>query len=125
MQQSPSSRPRHTSGTLPVRSTRTQELVPPVAQTAPEALVEARLDAMFLDTLRANVHASARHAALGHTGPSFRECSGAACREAAKLLPDLDPGQGSATDAEMLAILAEVLTSLEREGTPFLAPEPS
>ena len=80
---------------------------------------------LFLGTLRANLHAAARHAALGHTGLSFRECSGPACREAANLIPELDPAQGAATDAELDAILDEVLTSLEREGTPFLAPKPS
>lgn len=82
-------------------------------------------DSLFLETLRANLHASARHAALGHTGPSFRECSRPACVEAAHLLPELDPAHDAATEAELEAILDEVLTGLEREGMSFLAPKPS
>lgn len=92
---------------------------------APVPEVEAGRDVLFLDTLRANLHAAARHAALGHTGPSFRECSGPACMEAAKMLPELDPIQRVATDAELDSILDQVLTNLEREGTSFLAPKPS
>lgn len=95
----------------------------PAPAPAPE--VAARRDVLFLDTLRANLHAAAQHAALGHMGPSFRECSGPACKEAARMLPELDPAQGAATDAELDAILDKVLTSLEKEGTSFLAAKPS
>ena len=82
-------------------------------------------DGLRLETLRANLHAAARHAALGHAGPSFRECSAPACIDAAKLIPRLDPVQEAATDAELDAILDEVITSLEREGTSFMTPKPS
>ena len=125
MQQSPSSLGHRVFGNLPVRPTHAVELIPSLAQATPEALVEGRSDVLFLDTLRANLHAAARHAALGHAGPSFRECRGPACIEAAKLLPDLDHAEGAATDAELDAILDQVLTSLEREGTTFLFPQPS
>jgi hypothetical protein len=87
--------------------------------------VRTETDGDFLITLRANLHAASRHAALGHAGSSFRECRGPACLEAAKLIPELDPDQGTATDAELEAMLDAVLTSLEREGTPFFAPKPS
>ncbi|MEA2561055.1 MAG: hypothetical protein QOH06_2559 [Acidobacteriota bacterium] len=86
--------------------------------------VQTGSNGLFLDTLRANLHAAARHAALGHAGPSFRECHGPACIEAAKLLPELDPAE-AATDAELDAILDQVMTSLEREGTSFLVSKPS
>lgn len=89
----------------------------PEAKAAPEGVSFA--------TLRANLHAAARHAALGHVGPSFRECPGPACREAATLIPHLESLQAAATDAELDTILGEVLTSLEREGTFFFAPKPS
>ncbi len=92
---------------------------------APVPEIEARRDALFLDTLRANVHAAARHAALGHNGTSFRECSSPTCMEAARMLPELDSTQGAPTQAELDAILDQVLTSLEREGTSFLISQPS
>jgi hypothetical protein len=98
-------------------------LVSPEVEPVPE--VKSGSDGLFLSTLRANLHAAARHVALGHAGLSFRECPGPACREASRLIPELDPAQGAATDAELDAILVEVLISLEKEGTPFPAPEPS
>ncbi len=94
-------------------------------RTAPLPEVQAAANGLFLETLRANLHAAARHAALGHVATSFRECSGPACIEAANLIPELDPAQGAATDAELEAVLDQVLISLEREGTPFLAPKSS
>ena len=99
--------------------------LPLEAEIAPSPVPEARRDVLFLDTLRANVHAAARHAALGHNGQSFRECSSPTCMEAARMLPELNPAQGTATDAELESILDEVLISLEREGTSFLASQPS
>jgi len=78
----------------------------------------------FLDTLLANLYAAARHAALGHAAPSFRECSAPACIEAANLIPELVPAE-VATDTELDAILGKVLIGLEREGTSFLASKPS
>jgi hypothetical protein len=87
--------------------------------------IKAEPDGLLLETLRANLHAAARHIALGHAGPSFRECAGAACIEATKLIPELDPVEGAATDAELDAILDGVLISLEREGASFFAPKPS
>ena len=110
-------------GNLPVDATPKVERAP--LRIVPQPEVETGSDSLFLEALRANLHAAARHAALGHKGPSFRECSGPACVEAANMLPELDPTQGAATDAELEAILDEVLTSLEREGTSFLAPKPS
>ena len=103
-------------GNLPLEA----ELAP-----APAPEVAASRDVLFLDALRANLHAAARHAALGHTATSFRECSGPACMEAARMLPEIDPNQAAATDAELEAILDEVLTTLEKEGTSFLALKPS
>lgn len=123
MQQSLSPLARRVLGFLPVGVTLDGERAFP--RTAPVPQVKAGPDGLFLATLRANLHAAARHAALGHVGSSFRECPGPACREAAKLIPELDPIQGAATDAELDAILDEVLTRLEREGTSFLTLKPS
>ena len=96
--------------------------VEPAPAVRPEAKTGS--DPLFLDTLRANLHAAAQHAALGHKGSSFRDCCGASCIEAANLIPELEPKQ-SATDAELDSVLDQVLLSLEREGTSFLAPKPS
>ena len=46
-------------------------------------------------------------------------------RDDEPVLPELDPDQGVATDPELEAILDEVMTSLEKEGTSFLALRPS
>ncbi|HEX6861676.1 MAG TPA: hypothetical protein VF414_02615 [Thermoanaerobaculia bacterium] len=118
MQHSLSPLARRVLGLLPAGLSLAAELAATRTFPVPEAT--ASPDDLFLTTVRANLHAAARHAALGHAGPSFRECAGPACREAAKLIPELDPDQGAATDAELDAILDDVLTSLEREGTSFL-----
>lgn len=123
MQQALSPRGLGFLGNLPVGVSLDVELAPSRIAPLPEVKPERR--GAFLDTLRANLHAAARHAVLGHTGPSFRECARPACCEAAILIPELDPVQGAATDAELDAILDEVLSGLEMEGTPFLAPKPS
>jgi hypothetical protein len=96
-----------------------------LSRTAPVPEIEGEPDRLFLATVRENLYAAALHAALGHTGPSFRECDTPACIEAAKLIPELDPLRRAATDDELDAILDDVLTSLEREGTSFFALKPS
>jgi hypothetical protein len=116
---------RRVLGNLPVRAALEADLASLVAQAAPVPEVKAGPDGLLLATLRSNLHAAARHIALGHAGPSFRDCAGPACIEAAKLIPELDPVQGAATDAELDAILDDVLISLEREGASFFAPKPS
>ena len=123
MQHSLSPLARRVLGTLPVRLALEEQLA--LSRTAEVPEVQAGHDPLFLATLRANLHAAARHATLGHTGTSFRDCPGPACREAAKLIPELDPLEDAATDAELDAILDDVLTSLEREGTSFLLRKPS
>lgn len=121
--QSPSPQTHRTFGNHPVPARRALELVAPLVQVVPEASVEAESDGAFLATFRANLHASVRHAALGHAGQSFRSCTGAACREAAILIPMLDSVEAFATEAELEAILGEVLTAIEKEGAPYLLPE--
>ncbi|HEX5718103.1 MAG TPA: hypothetical protein VF179_18220 [Thermoanaerobaculia bacterium] len=113
MQQSPSQLTRGFLD-LPVRAKRALTLVPPVAQAVPEAVVEAPSEGVFLATFSANLQASVRHAALGHAGASFRECTAAACREAAMMIPELESIQTAATDDEVETILDELLASLEK-----------
>jgi hypothetical protein len=74
--------------------------------------VEAGSDDDFVEIVRANLHAAAQHIALGHEGPSFRECSRASCRDAKNLIPALEETEG-ATDAELEAVLDRVLESLD------------
>lgn len=123
MQQSPSQITRRILDTFPVGVSLDLDLA--FARSPLVPVVQSEPDGLFVETLRANLHAAARHAALGHTGLSFRECRGPACMEAAKLIPELDPAQGAATDAELDAILDDILTRLEREGMPLLAVKPS
>jgi hypothetical protein len=125
MQQSLSVLSRGVFDDLRVRAKHALTLVPPIAQAAPEALVEAPSNGVFVATFRANLQASVRHAALGHAGTNFRECTGAACREAAAMIPELESIQTAVTDDELDAILDEVLSALKKDGTPYSAPKPS
>lgn len=76
------------------------------------AMPPATKAADFFALLRANLHAAALHAAMGHEGPRFRECSRPACVDAGRLIPRLEIGPG-ATDAELGTILDQVLAELE------------
>jgi hypothetical protein len=87
--------------------------VEPVAEIEPPAVdVEVSSDDDFVEIVRANLHAAAQHMALGHEGPSFRECSRASCRDAKNLIPSLE-GMEGATDAELEAVLDRVLETLD------------
>jgi hypothetical protein len=125
MQQSLSVLSRGVFDNLRVHAKHALTLVPPIAQAAPDALVEAPSNGVFLATFRANLQASVRHVALGHAGMNFRECAGAACREAAAMIPEMEFIQTAATDDELETILDEVLSTLKKEGTSFSAPRPS
>lgn len=117
----------------------------PVAEAVPSPRIEppavevgAELADEFVAILRANLHAASRHASLGHEGPGFRQCSRAACLDAAKLIPQLEHVDAGATDAELDVILDRVLAALEtslpaaastsprvvRGGTSYSAPMP-
>ena len=123
MQQSPSSFTRRVLDIPPAVVWLEVDLA--LSRTAPVPEIEGEPDRLFLATVRENLYAAVLHAALGHTGPSFRECTGAACREAAIMIPEVEPLAMAATDEELDVILDEVLTALEKEGTPYSAPIPS
>lgn len=72
---------------------------PPVNETVPTPIAPR--------ALRANLHAAARHVALGHEAPTFRDCSSFMCRDAANLVPS--PG---ATDAELDAIFQRAILAV-------------
>ena len=105
-------------GFPPVQATPVAEVQPPVKE------VEIQLDREFIALLRANLHAASQHVALGHEGGSFRECSRAACQDAARLIPQLDEVEPSATDVELEAILDRVLAALEQRLPQRLAARP-
>jgi hypothetical protein len=125
MQQSLSVLSRGVFDHLRVRAKHALTLVPPVAPAVPEALDKAPSNGVFLEAFRANLHAAVRHAALGHAAPSFRECTGAACRGAADMIPELEAIQSTVSDDELEAVLGEVLSALGLEGTPYSAPKPN
>lgn len=81
-------------------------LVP--AAEPPLASDEAGSDLNFLRIVRANLHAAALHAEMGHEALTFRECSHSACRDAVKLVPSLDVEPGM-TDAGLGAIFQRAL----------------
>lgn len=72
------------------------------------------IDREFVALLRANLHAAAQHAAMGHEGPSFRGCLRPSCIDAAKLIPQLEELEPAATDAELDEVLDRVLAALEQ-----------
>lgn len=129
MQQAPYSATRPDFGPMMIGSSLDVEF-------QPAAKVEVRVDREFFALLRANLHAASHHAAMGHEGASFRQCSRAACQDAAKLIPQLEDVDLGATDAEQDALLDRVLAALEeslpaaprtrtmlaRGGTSFFAP---
>ena len=92
----------------PLKAVPVVEIPPPVKE------VENQLDRELISLLRANLHAASQHVALGHEGRSFRECSRASCQDAARLIPQLDEVEPSATDAELEAILDRVLAALQQ-----------
>lgn len=63
-------------------------------------------------TLRANLHAAARHVALGHEAPTFRDCSSFMCMDAANLLPYPMAVEPRATDAELDAIFQRAILAV-------------
>src|SRR5688572_31404435 len=60
---------------------------PPAPVLAPVDPLEAPSGPDFKEIVRANLQAAAQHAALGHEGPNFRECSRPSCRNASNLIP--------------------------------------
>ncbi len=77
--------------------------------------------------LRANLHAAARHVALGHEALTFRECSSLMCRDAANLLPYPMAVEPGATDADLDAIFQRAILavfSLSRPPSVPLGPTP-
>lgn len=80
------------------------------------------------EIVRANLHAAAQHATLGHAGPSFRECSRPSCRNASNLIPypvELEP---VTTEADLEEIFENVVpAALEKAASSpspfFLVPE--
>ena len=84
----------------------------------PEPEVQApppvEIDREFIALLRANLHAAAQHAAMGHEGPSFRGCTRPSCQDAARLIPQLEELEQAPTDAELDMVLDRVLAALEQ-----------
>ena len=111
MQQALSPVTRRVLGSMLVNAPLDIELVP-VPEVQPPA-AEVQLDRELIALLRANLHAAAQHAALGHQEASFRECSRPSCIDAARLIPQLDEIDPGATDAELDAVLDRVLAGLE------------
>ena len=88
-------------------------VVPEAEVQAPPPAPPVEIDREFVALLRANLHAAAQHAALGHEGRSFRACARPSCIDAAKLIPQLEELEAAATDAELDEVLDRVLAALE------------
>ena len=89
------------------------EAVPVPETESPAIEVGAGLADGFVAVLRANLQAASLHAALGHEGPSFRQCSLSACLDATNLIPCLEHVEAGVTDAELNAIFDRLLAALE------------
>jgi uncharacterized protein (DUF58 family) len=73
-------------------------------------------------TLRANLHAAARHVALGHEAPTFRDCSSFMCLDAANLVPSPIAVEPEATDAELDAIFQRAILAVFSLSRPSSVP---
>lgn len=63
----------------------------------------------FKEVVRANLHAAAQHAMLGHKAPSFRECSNLLCRNASNMVPYPVVLEAGVTDADLEEIFQRVV----------------
>lgn len=63
----------------------------------------------FKEVVRANLHAAAQHAMLGHKAPSFRECSNLLCRNASNMVPYPVVVEAGVTDADLEEIFQRVV----------------
>ena len=95
---------------------RQEEESEPAARLAPApARAETRPGLAFKAVVRANLHAAAQHAILGHKAPSFRECPHASCRNASNLVPYPVVVEAGVTDADLEEIFQRVVpAALER-----------
>jgi hypothetical protein len=84
-------------------------VVRPAPAEPPPASAETRPGPDFKDVVRANLHAAAQHAMLGHKAPSFRECPHASCRNASNMVPFPVVLEASVTDADLDEIFQRVV----------------
>lgn len=89
--------------------------VPAPVQAEPPVRTETRPAVDFTEVVRANLHAAAQHAILGHEGPSFRECSRPSCRNASNLIPYPVVVEASVTDADMMEIFQRIVPAALEE----------
>ncbi len=89
--------------------------VSPAPAEPPPASAEARPGPDFRAIVRANLRAAARHVMRNHPGPSFRECSRPACRNASNLIPYPAVVKPDVTDADLEAIFQRVVTTALEE----------
>ena len=73
------------------------------------ASTTARHGPDFKEVVRANLHAAAQHAMMGHKAPSFRECPHAACQNASNMVPYPVVVEAGVTDADLDEIFQRVV----------------
>jgi hypothetical protein len=88
---------------------------PPVKDETPPSL-------NFKEVVRANLHAAAQHAMLGHKAPSFRECSHSSCRNASNLVPYPVVVEKGVTDADLDEIFQRVVPAALEKAASSPAP---
>ena len=80
------------------------------AQGEPQPATAApRTGPEFKEVVRANLHAAAQHAMLGHKAPTFRECPHASCRNASNMVPYPVVWEAGVTDADLDEIFQRVV----------------
>ncbi len=85
------------------------ELARPAPAEPSPARAETRPGPDFKEVVRANLHAAAEHAMLGHKAPSFRECPHPSCRNASNMVPYPVVWQAGVTDADLEEIFQRVV----------------
>ena len=76
----------------------------------------------FKEVVRANLHAAAQHAMLGHKAPSFRECKHVSCRNASNLVPYPVVVEAGVTDEDLDEIFQRVVPAALEKAASSPAP---
>jgi hypothetical protein len=92
------------------------------APAEPQVRAMSRPGLAFKAVVRANLHAAAQHAILGHKAPSFRECPHASCRNASNLVPYPVVVEAGVTDADLEEIFQRVVPAALEKAAASPAP---
>lgn len=97
---------------------------PAPAPAGPPVEAETQPGLNFKEVVRANLHAAAQHAILGHKARSFRECPHSSCRNASNLVPYPVVVERGVTDADLEEIFQRAVPAALEKAASNPAPFP-